>query len=134
MSVARTLEQVLADRENGRLAELCAGLDIDLLVLFGSSRRDPQRAGDIDVAYSFIHGSRRPHLDVVNALGEQYGDYLDVLHLDRADPVARYAALGGGEVLVERTPEKFALSQIAAWGEYIDTQKFRDAELERLAR
>ena len=134
MFVMRTLQEVLADRENGRLAALCAQRDIDLLVLFGSARRDPHRAGDVDVAYSFTHGRHHPHLEVVNAFGERYGDHVDVMSLEGANPVARYAALGGGEILVESTPQKFVLSQIAAWGEFIDTQKFRDAELERLAR
>lgn len=134
MDPVGTLAALTADRDSGRLAQLCAELDIDLLVLFGSARRYLQRAGDVDIAYQTAHGAHRDHLEVVNAFGQRYGDHLDVMDLRRADPVARYAALGAGEVLVERTADTFALAQMAAWGEYIDTQKYRDAELVRLAR
>lgn len=134
MTPHATLERLLADRASGRLAELCAEHEVDLLVLFGSARRDPAAAEDVDVAYSFRHGTVGVDLAVVNALGEVYGDALDIMPLDRAGPVARYAALGGGEVLIELTEHKFALSQMAAFREYCDTQRFRDTLLEVLAR
>ncbi|GAB3623079.1 hypothetical protein GCM10027418_11610 [Mariniluteicoccus endophyticus] len=109
-------------------------LGVDLLVLFGSVRKRPGSAGDVDVAYSFRHGHAGHDLAVVNALGEAYGDSLDIMTLDRARVVARYAALGEGEVLAELTPQKFANSQTAAFGEYCDTQHFRDADLEAMQR
>ena len=132
--VPETLRRLRADRDNGRLGELCARVGVDLLVLFGSARRDPERAGDIDVAYSFVHGLVGDDLAVVNALGEVYGDDLDIMPLDRAGPVAAYAALGGGEVLVQRTLDKFADRQMAAFGDYVDTQRFRDLQLEMMRR
>lgn len=134
MSAADVAQRLIADRDSGRLAQLCAPLGVDLLVLFGSVRKRPATAGDVDVAYSFPRGYSGNHLAVVNALGSEYGDVVDVMPLDRAGVVARYAALGEGEVLVELTPEKFATSQMAAFDEYCDTQHFRDADLEALTR
>ncbi len=83
-----------------------------------------------------VHGAWSPFagdIAVTNALGERFGDALDLMSLDRAGSVARYAALGGGEVLVELTQAKFANSQMAAWGEYVDTHRLRDAALEAMA-
>lgn len=134
MPAAAIAQRLMADRDSGRLAQLCAPLGIDLLVLFGSVRKRPATAKDVDVAYSFRHGYPGDHLAVVNTLGTEYGDLIDVMPLDRAGVVARYAALGEGEVLVELTPEKFAKTQMAAFGEYCDTQHFRDADLEALTR
>lgn len=107
---------------------------MDLLVLFGSARVDPETAGDVDVAYLFAHGVHGDELGLVNALGDRYGDHLDIMPLHRAGPVAAYAALGGGEVLAELTPQRFADRQMAAFGEYCDTQRFRDWELEMMSR
>jgi len=54
--------------------------------------------------------------------------------LERADSVALLAALYRGEVLVERTPAKFAEYQVKAYGLYRDNQHLRDVDLEVLAR
>lgn len=132
-SVATTVNRLRADRDSGRLADLCRELGVDLLVLFGSARLDTGRARDVDLAYSFRRGTMADDLAVVNALGTPYGDALDLMPLDRAGTVARHAALGGGEVLVELTPEKFATQQMAAFGLFCDTQRFRDRALEVLA-
>jgi predicted nucleotidyltransferase len=112
---------------------MCVGLGLDLLVLFGSARRDPDSAHDIDLGYLVDHERHADELEIANAFGEAYGDALDLMPLHRADPVARYAALGGGEVLCERVPGTFAARQMAAFGAFCDTQRFRDAALERLA-
>lgn len=132
-SVESTLRLLLADRDHQRLQALCRQHEVDLLVLFGSARRAPGTASDVDVAFSFRHGVDGDELAFVNTLGARYGDALDVMALDRAGSLARYQALGGGEVLVETTEEKFASMQMAAFGEFVDTQRFRDRILERLA-
>ena len=135
MEPAEILTKLTYDVANGQLDAFCADLGVDPLVLFGSARRDVSNANDVDIAYSFE--SRTPalsHLDVVNAFGERYGDGLDVMPLDQADPVARTEALGRGEVLVERTPEKFAELQLLAFGEFEDTRRMRRRVLEVLMR
>ena len=133
--VGRALARLRADERDGSLDRTCEGLGIDLLVLFGSAVSDPATAGDVDVAYGRDR-AREPadHLDVVNALGERYGDVLDVMDLDRAGSVARFAALHGVELLVERTPGRYANAQMAAFGAFCDTQRFRDRALEVLAQ
>ena len=129
------VERLRADEADGSLADLCVRLGVDLLVLFGSAVGDPSAAGDIDLAYGRLRGGpNASHLDVVNALGERYGDHVDVMSLDDAGSVARYEALHGVDVLVELTPGRYANAQMAAFGEYCDTQRFRDRALEVLTR
>lgn len=132
-SAAETVRLILADRESGRLAALCDALDVDLLTLFGSARIDPVTARDVDLAYSFRHGSQGDDLAVVNALGERYGDWLDLMPLDRARSVARGQALSLADVLVELTPRKFATLQMASYGIYLDEEPLRARALEVLA-
>lgn len=134
MDVPGTLDRLRRDAASGELADLCHRVGVDLLVLFGSAGNVPERAQDVDVAYSFRRRAEPDDLAVVNALGEVYGDALDLMPLDRAGAVAAYAALGPGEVLVELTPEKFAIRQMSAWRYFVDTQKFRDLQLEVMAR
>lgn len=134
MDVPSTLSRLRQDVASGELARLCAGVDVDLMVLFGSASTDAARAQDVDLAYSFRRDADPDDLAVVNALGEAYGDALDLMPLDRAGAVAAYAALGPGEVLVELTPQKFATRQMAAWRYFVDTQKFRDLQLEMMTR
>lgn len=131
-SPSETVRRLHADRDSGALSTLCVEHEVDLLVHFGSSRHDPEHAGDVDVAYSFRQGVDGDHLAVVNALGERYRDALDVMLLDRAGSVTAYAALGGGEVLFELTEQKFALRQMAAFGMFVDTQRFRDLQLKQM--
>ena len=131
--VPETLRRLKADRDNGELEALCDQLDVDLLTLFGSARRNPDSANDIDVAFSFRHGVDGDDLAVINALGERYGDLLDLMPLDRAESVARVQALSLGEVLVELTPGKFATLQIASYGIFQDEAPLRARILEMLA-
>lgn len=125
--MAETLRARVAD---GSLAALCERFKVDLLVLHGSAVDDPQTAGDVDLAYLPAREANVDHLQFVEELARLVpGDHLDVMPLHRADPVAVYAALGLGEPLVERHPEVFAEQRIRAFGEYRDTQKFRDLAL-----
>lgn len=126
------LRRLRADSDNGELARLCERLGIGLLVVFGSVLTRPESAGDVDLAYASAGASEPDRWAVVDALGERYGDGLDVMPLSQANPVARYAALGTGEPLVELVPGHFARAQMAAFGIYRDTQKFRDLQLEVL--
>lgn len=135
MDVGEAVVALRRDAASGALSALCAELGIDLLVLFGSTLDDPVTAGDVDLAYSFETGRPGDDLAVVAALGDRYGfDNLDCMPLERADSVALLAALYRGEVLVERTPAKFAEYQVKAYGLYRDNQHLRDVDLEVLAR
>lgn len=81
-----------------------------------------------------MHGTDPDHLAVVNDLLDLFGDHVDVMPLHRADPVAAWAALGRGERLVERTPHRLATAQMRAFGEYRDTQRYRDLALSLVGR
>lgn len=123
------------DAASGVLAELCANVDVDLLLLFGSSVDDPQTASDVDLAFSVVGCKPGDELAVVVAVSEAYGyDHLDCMALNRADPVALMSAFWHGEVLVEGTPDKFAEGQLRAFGLYRDTQHLCDLTVEVFAR
>lgn len=134
-TVAQAVREARDAASDGRLGHLCARHDIDLMVLHGSARHDPQRAHDIDLAYLPEHGTAPPdEIAVVNDLLDLLGDHIDVMPLHRADPVAAWAALGRGEPLVELTPHRFATAQMRAFGEFRDTQKYRDLALALVGR
>ncbi|MEL4503977.1 hypothetical protein AAEX63_04935 [Luteococcus sp. H138] len=126
------LAHLRADAESGALAGLCERLGIGLLVVFGSVLARPESAGDLDLACAAADGSRLDRMRVLDALEQRYGIGLDLMPLDQAGPVARYAALGPGELLYESEPGRFARAQMAAFGIYRDTQKMRDLQLEVL--
>lgn len=124
----RTAAQLLAEiRADGGLEEFCAAQGIDLLVVFGSAVSSPETARDVDLAY--LSSRAGDHLSVTNALLDRFGDGLDVMSLATAGPVAKWEALGGGRILVERVPDLFATRQMAAFGEVEDTREFRELAL-----
>ncbi len=124
--------------ESGELAGVCVRFGVEIVTLFGSAltRPDP---GDLDIAVGFRRGDpsapARDFLGVVNALGELVpGDHLDIMDLDRADPVAQMAALYGSRILYQVSPTATAERQMAAFTMYHDTQWLRDLQTEALRR
>lgn len=135
VTVADALHELHRHVASGQLADVCERLGIQLLVLHGSARSRPDTARDIDLAYAAAPDAAPDHIDVVEALADLVpGDHLDVMPLGRADPVATYAALGRGEALFEAQPGLLAERRIRAFGEYRDTQKFRDLALSLVGR
>lgn len=130
MTAAESLRLIRAHVASGRLAALADEFGLDLVVLHGSARRSPEEAHDVDLAYLPAPGVDVDPVAVEEAFSALVpGDDLDLMPLHRADPVAAYAALGRGEMLVERESGMFAERRIRAFGEYRDTQKFRDLAL-----
>lgn len=122
-----------ADAGDGTLAALCTRRGVELLVLFGSAVSHPESAGDVDLVYQVRGGGTIDHLDLVNALGVRYpGDHIDLMALDRADPVAAPAAMTGGEVLVEAASDVFAERQILSVAQFRDTRHLRELAMEVL--
>ena len=118
---------------SGQLAELCGSRGVDLLVQFGSSIGSdaPQ---DIDLAVAFTPGEPGDLFGFIDALNELLpGDHLDVMDLDRADPVARHRALTASRVRYASTPAAFHERQIFAINHYIETKWLRDLLLRSLA-
>lgn len=132
ITAAQTLAALRQAQADGSLRQLCEDHGAEVLVLFGSAiQRDDFH--DVDVAVGFSDPAASDFLDFVNALIALIpGDHLDVMPLDRADPLARHRALTRCEVLFATTPSAFWERQIGAIGVYWDTQFMRDLELELL--
>lgn len=122
---------------DGRLDALCERMSLDLVVVFGSAA-DPTVAEphDLDVA---VRSSEGAHGDLV-ATNVELSDLVDhgavdVLDLRRAEVVARSRALGPPCIpLYEREAGMFALAQMAALAEAMETAPMRRRDLELLAR
>jgi len=133
ISVADSLEHLEGATASGEIEKLCREFHVELLVLFGSAltKDDP---GDIDLAVAFSPGYKSGLLEFVDALSDLVpGDHLDVMSLEGAGPVALARALTQPRVLFSATPRAFYDRQTFAINHYIDTQHFRDAQLEILS-
>lgn len=130
---AATAAALRAAAGSGALRSALAGLDVELVVLFGSAL-DGAAPRDVDVAVGFhpgVSGDPLAVLDAVAAVAP--GDHIDLLDLDRAGPVARVESLTKGVVLLETTPGAFTRRQMFAMGEYVETAYLREALLRDLA-
>jgi predicted nucleotidyltransferase len=133
----QALDILLVAAEDGRLEELCGNFGVDLVSVFGSvldhSKADPS---DLDVAIRFDPSTTATDLlGLVSALVELVGtETLDVLVLNGASVVARSRALGpGARGLFEKRPGLYALAQMAAMAEEMETAPMRRRDLELLA-
>ncbi len=119
----------------GTLATLCDRHGLDLLVVFGSVLSDTGDPHDLDVAVRLM--SRDHAHDTLEILDDLYrltgSERIDLMVLNRADPLARERALTTGEPLFQRSPGDFARAQIAAIMERLDTDRFRVMELELMS-
>ncbi|MGH9244822.1 MAG: hypothetical protein ACRD29_10995, partial [Acidimicrobiales bacterium] len=85
----------------------------------------------LDVAVGFVGAARE--LELLDALIELTGyDTIDLLVVDRADPVARAQAFVGVP-LYERQRGGYATEQLAALAERRDTEHLRRLDLRALA-
>ncbi len=118
----------------GSLGAACAELGIRLLVAHGSAvdaggSIEPK---DLDLAF---RGPGADLLAVADRLGEisEFSD-IDLMDLDRANPVARARATGPrSEVLYEAAPGVFATEQMAALAMDMETRWLRRLDLELMA-
>lgn len=128
------LAVLVAAAEDGRLEEICDRFGLDLVSVFGSVLDDRvAEPSDLDVAVRF--GGEPDEVGVISALTELAGcGKLDLLVLNRAGVVARSRALGpGSRGLFERTRGAYALAQMAAVTEEMETAPMRRRDLELLA-
>lgn len=135
-SPREALAVLVAAAEDGRLEEICDRFGLDLVSVFGSVLDDREAApSDLDVAVRFGPAAEPDQLGVISALGELVRcDELDVMVLNRAGVVARSRALGAGSRgLFERTRGAYALAQMAAVTEEMETAPMRRRDLELLA-
>lgn len=134
MGPREAFRQLVAAAEDGRLSTLCDRNSVEILTTFGSAIRDTGEPGDLDIAVKFRTDAPSDVLTFIEELAELTGiDDLDVMDLDRADPVARSVALTECEPLFEATEGGYVRAQIRAVQERLDTAWLRTMELERLA-
>jgi predicted nucleotidyltransferase len=135
--VRGALNSLLAAAENGGLEAFCERFGLDLVSVFGSSL-DPDvgEPGDLDVAIRFEDPSSADVVGAVGALAELVGsDQVDVMVLNGAGVVARSRALRPqAKGLFEKRPGLYALAQMAALAEEMETAPMRRRDLELLAR
>jgi len=116
---------------DGTLATFCHGHGLDLLVVFGSVLAEDSDPRDLDLAIRSRPGSQAP--DTLKILDDLYrltgSESIDLLVLDRAAPLVRERALTTGEPLFQRKPGLFAMAQMAAIMERLDTDHFRAMDL-----
>lgn len=118
----------------GELTELCAQHQVELLVAFGSAVKPGREPNDLDLAVRFT--AAQPNvlglLDTISTLAGT--SRLDLMNLGTAHPVAKERALVGGVPLHEGRPGAFALAQMAAITERMDTDWLRRIDLELMAK
>lgn len=119
---------------SGELAALCERFGLDLVVVFGSAAKGAAAPRDLDIAVSTRRGRKLPLLDLYEGFIDLTGPCdIDVMVLDRADPVARYEALLGTIPLYEHTPGRYFEVRMAALKQYAETAPMRARSLELMA-
>jgi hypothetical protein len=134
---ARAALQVLVEAAgDGRLDELCDRLGVRLLGAFGSAVRSASAdqgaidPNDLDIAVGF-RGSRR-ELELIDGLVAMTSyDGIDLVDVDRANPVVRADALTGIP-LYQDASGVFATEQMTAIAERFDTEWLRRLDLRTL--
>lgn len=121
---------------SGELDDICERHSVRVLNAFGSAVRDGSAAPrDLDLAVSFLPGKPVPLLDLINDLMDLAGtDNLDVMSLDRADPVARERGLVRVVPLYQARPGDYATMQMAAILDRMDTAWLRRLDLELMSK
>ena len=119
---------------DGSLDDVCARHGLRILAAFGSATREGP-AADLDLAFAFEPSHTGDVLVLLADLVELTGTgAIDLMDLERAEPVARERALVGGVPLYESEPGVFARAQMAAMLERMDTAWLRRLDLEAMGR
>jgi predicted nucleotidyltransferase len=127
-------ERLIAAAEDGRLAALCDRNAVSVLTVFGSAIDEDTDPRDLDIAVKFSATKEADLLRLVEELADMTGSGdIDLMDLDRADPVARSIALTDCLPLFETADGDYVREQIRAVQERLDTGWLRAMELKRLA-
>jgi hypothetical protein len=128
------LEQLRREARDGALDDFCQFHGVELLVAFGSAVNPDWPVPPRDLDLAVVLEDRRTLLRVLDAFVTHLGfEQIDLMDIGRANDVARFNALGRGELLFEASAGAFAEAQIAAIVRYADTKWLRDLELQALA-
>ncbi|MBA3278923.1 MAG: nucleotidyltransferase domain-containing protein [Geodermatophilaceae bacterium] len=135
MSTTSALLRIRAAAQNGELDVVCTRLGIRVLTVFGSAVRGATSPRDLDIAVLYQPGGTPDDLRTLEQLSDLAGtDQIDLLVLDRATPTARRNAVVPALPLFESEPGAFASFQMAAIGEYLETDWLRALDLDLLRR
>lgn len=127
------LARLRAAADAGDLDGLCLRHSVRVLTVFGSAIRPGATPRDLDVAVRFEPARAGDVLALLDDLSRLTGsDDIDLMVLDRAEPVARERALVGCLALHESEPGAYADAQMAAMCERMDTDWLRALDLETL--
>lgn len=130
MPATSALVRIRAAAHSGELDVVCTRLRLRVLTIFGSAARGEGVPRDLDVAVLYEPNGTHDDLCTLEALSDLAGaDQIDLLVLDRASPTARRNAVVPAVPLFESEPGAFASFQMAAIGEYLETDWLRDLDL-----
>ena len=130
----QALDRLRRAATSGELGALSDRFGLDLVVVFGSTAKGAAAPKDLDIAVATRRGRRPALLELYEAFTELTGPCdIDVMVLDRADPVARYEALLGTIPLYEHTPGRYFELRMAALKQYAETAPMRDLSLKLMA-
>lgn len=133
-TVRQALARLQSAADDGELAALCQRFHIVLFVVFGSAIHEGAQPKDLDVAVLFEHRAPQELVRVVTELAHLTRcDDVDVMTLNRADPVAKDQALSYGIPLYEAEPNIYGERQAAAACERMDTEWLRQLDLQLMA-
>lgn len=109
------------------IIKLCEKYDVKLLVLFGSAAEDPKKARDIDIGALFKKRiPARLELDFFYDTQRVFAtDRLDVVVLDKAEPVLLKEVALNGRPLFESSANEFDFFIINAIAKYQETNENR---------
>ncbi len=121
-------ERVSIEEIRKGLSPLFHDEGLRLVLLFGSTVSGKiHRKSDIDLAFLFD----KP-VDILTLTNRiitlLHTDNVDVIDLNRASPLLRYASVKHGMLLYEREPGVFHEFYSLAFRRYVDTKKLRDAQ------
>ncbi|MBA7641557.1 hypothetical protein ES703_49242 [subsurface metagenome] len=119
-----------------RLKKLCQKYGILLIILHGSyAKGDVRGKSDIDIGIlSRKKFDSSNQLNILNDLGEVFGDRFDPVFLNSAEPVINYQVAIHGKSLFEEKEGIFQRFRIQAIARYMDSKKFRIMEKSYLKR
>jgi predicted nucleotidyltransferase len=133
---SQSVERLEALMGSGALPALLKRHRVELLVAFGSAvaPRSTRPPRDLDLAVAF-----EPEADgdlyrlTAELIGLLQLDELDVMDIDRAQPVARDAALSRCLLVYQARPGAYATRQMTAATQRMDTAWMRRLQLDVLA-
>ena len=119
-----------------RLKMLCQKNGILLIILHGShAKGNVREKSDIDIGIlSRKKFDSSMQLNILNELGEVFGDRFDPVFLNGAEPLISYRVAIHGKPLFEDEERIFQRFRIQAIARYMDSKKFRILEKSYLKR